>query len=60
MLAMQVMVDMVKDLLDRIAREATSILKLGGQDTLTVDGIHTGARLVLQDSTDGENACSWS
>ncbi len=46
MLAMQVMVDMVMDLLDRIAREAASILELEGKDTLTVDDINTAARFV--------------
>ena len=35
MLAMQVMVDLVMDLLDRIATEAASILELEGKDTLT-------------------------
>ncbi len=47
MWAMQVMVDLVMDLLDRIAREAPSILELQGKETLTVDKIHTSARLVL-------------
>ncbi len=37
MRAMQVMVDMVMDLLDRIAREAASLLELERKDTLTVD-----------------------
>ncbi len=41
--AMQVMVDMVMDLLDRIAREAASILELERKDTLTVDAINTAA-----------------
>ncbi len=36
MLAMQVMVDMVMDLLDRIAREAASILELEDKETLMV------------------------
>jgi hypothetical protein len=45
MRAMQVMVDLVMDLLDRIATEAASILELEGKETLTVDEIHTGARL---------------
>ena len=58
MLAMQVMVDLVIDLLDRIAREAASILKLEGKEILKVDEIHTGARLVLRDGKDGVNACS--
>ena len=57
MLAMQVMVDLVKDLLDRIATEAASILELEGKETLTVAEINTGARLVLQDGKDGEHAC---
>ena len=43
MRAMQVMVDMVMDLLDRIAREAASILELECKDTLTVDAINTAA-----------------
>jgi hypothetical protein len=50
MLAMQVMVDLVMDLLDRIASETTFILELEGEETLTVDEIHTGARLVLRDT----------
>ncbi len=57
--AMQVMVDMVMDLLDRVAREAASILELEVKpsETLTVDEIHTSARLVLQEGKDRENAC---
>ncbi len=51
------MVDMVMDLLNRIAREAASILEVEGKDTLTVDEIHTGARLVLRDGKDRQNAC---
>ena len=58
MLAMQVMVDLVMDLLDRIATQAASFLELKGKDTLTVDAIHAGARLALQDGKDGEHACS--
>ncbi len=58
MRVMQVMVDLVMDLLDKIAREAASILELEGKETVTVDEIHTGARLVLQDGKDRENACS--
>ena len=57
MRAMQVMVDLVMDLLDRIATEAASILELEGKDTLTVEAILTGARLALRDSKDGEHAC---
>jgi hypothetical protein len=63
MRAMQVMVDMVIDLLDRIAREAAYILELKGKETLTVDDIHTGARLVLQDGKRTERmraVLSWS
>ncbi len=56
--AMQVMVDMVMDLLDRIAREAASVLELELKDTLTVDVINTAAKLVCQDGKEGENACS--
>ncbi len=55
--AMQVMVDMVMDLLYRIAREAASILELELKDTLTVDAINTAANLVCRDGKDGENAC---
>ncbi len=55
--AMQVMVDMVMDLLDRIAREAASILELERKDTLTVDAIKTAAKLVCRDGKNGENAC---
>ncbi len=40
---------------DRIARKAASILELEGKETLTVDEIHTGARLVMRDGKDGEN-----
>jgi hypothetical protein len=58
MRAMQVMVALVMDLLDRIASKAASILELRGKETLTVDEIHTGARLVLLDCKDGVNACS--
>ena len=47
MRAMQVMVDLVMDLLDRIATEAASILELEGKDTLNVAEIKTGARLAL-------------
>ena len=57
MRAMQFMVDLVMDLLDRIATKAASILELGGKDTLTVDAIYTGARLVLRDGKDREHAC---
>ncbi len=57
MRAIQVMVDLVIDLLDRIASEAASILKLEGKEILTVHEIHTGARLVLQDCKDGVSAC---
>ena len=52
MRAMQVMVDMVMDLLDRIAREAASILELERKDTLTVDAINTAAKLVCRDGKD--------
>ena len=47
MRAMQVMVDLVMDLLDRIATEAASILELEGKDTLTLSEVKTGARLAL-------------
>ncbi len=57
MRAMQVVMDLVIDLLDRIASEAASILKLKGKEILTVDEIHTGARLVLQDCKDRVSAC---
>jgi hypothetical protein len=57
MLSMQVMVDLVMDLLDRIVSKAASILELEGKETLMVDEIHTGARLVLLDCKDGVNAC---
>ncbi len=52
---LQVMVDMVMDLLDRIARKAASILELEaveGKDTMTVNEIHYGAKLVLRDGND--------
>ncbi len=54
---MQVMVDMVMDLLDRIAREAASILELELKDTLTVNVINTAAKLLRRDGKDRENAC---
>ena len=57
MRAMQVMVDLVMDLLDRIATEAASILELEGKDTLTLAEVKTGARLALRDGKDGEHAC---
>ncbi len=57
MLAMQIMVDLVMDLLDRIASEAASILELEGKETLTINEISTGARLALLDCKDRENAC---
>ncbi len=38
--AMQVMVDLVTDLLDRIASEAASILELEGKETLIVEYPH--------------------
>ena len=57
MRAMLGMVNLVMDLLDRIATEAASILELESKDTLTVDAIHTGARLELRDGKDGEHAC---
>ncbi len=50
--AMQFMVDMAIDLLDRIAWEAASILELELKDTLTVDAINTGAKLVCRDGKD--------
>jgi hypothetical protein len=53
---MQVMVDMGMDLLDRIAREAASILELERKDTLTVDVINTAAKLICRDGKGGENA----
>ena len=53
----QVMVDLVMDLLDRIAMEAASILELEGKKTLAVAEINTGARLVLRDGKDGEHVC---
>ena len=53
---MQVMFDMVMDLLDRITREAASILELEGKETMTVAEINTGTRLVLRDGNDGEYA----
>ncbi len=56
MRAMQVMVDMIMDLLDRIARKVASILELESKDTLTLDEIYTGARLELRDGKDGEDA----
>ena len=56
MLAMQVMVNLVKDLLDRIATEEASILELEGKETLTAVVINTGARLVLRDYKDGEES----
>ncbi len=46
------------DLLDRIAREAASILELERKDTLTVDAINTAAKLVCRDGKDGDNARS--
>ncbi len=52
MLAMQVMVDMVMDLLDRIARKAASILEEEGKDTVTLDEINTAAKLVCRDGKD--------
>ncbi len=55
---MQVMVDMVMDLLDRIAREAASILELERKDTLTVDAINIAATLVCLDGKDREDACN--
>ncbi len=55
MRAMQVMVDMVMDLLDRIAREAASILKLESKDTVIIDEINFAAKLVCRDGKDREN-----
>jgi hypothetical protein len=40
MRVMQVMIDMVMDLLDRMAREAASILELEGRDTVIIDDQH--------------------
>ena len=57
MRAMQVMVDLVMDLLDRIATEAASILELEGKDTLTLAEVKTSARLTLRDGKDNEHAC---
>ena len=57
MLAMQVIVDLVMDLLDSIAMQAASILELEGKETPTVAEINTCTRLVLRDSKDGEHAC---
>jgi hypothetical protein len=57
MRGIQVMVDLVMDLLDRIARKAASILELEGKDTLTVAEINTSAKLFCRDCKDRENAC---
>ncbi len=46
--AMQGMVDMVMDLLDRIAREVASILELEHKDTLTFGVINTTCCLSRQ------------
>ncbi len=50
-LAMQVMLDMMMDLMDRFARrrEPTIIVEKDGQTTLTVHDITTAAPLILRD-----------
>ncbi len=46
MRVMQVMLDLLMDLLDRLAREAASIFELEGKDTMTVKAINTAVKLV--------------
>ncbi len=58
MLAMQVMVNLLMDLLERIAREAAFILELECKDTLTVAEINIAAKLGCRVGKDRENACS--
>ncbi len=55
MLAMQIMLDMMMDLMNKIAREAAMILEKDGRRTLTVHDIATAASLILRDGKDAHS-----
>ncbi len=59
MRAMQVMIDLVMDLLNRIARQAASILELEDKDTMNVAEINTATKLVCRDGKEGERILSF-
>ncbi len=50
--AMQVMLDMMMDLMDRTARETAIIVEKDGQTTLTVHALRTTASLILRNGKD--------
>ncbi len=49
MLVMQIMLDMIMDLMERIAWEAATIVEMEGQRTFTSKEILTASRLILCD-----------
>jgi hypothetical protein len=53
--AMQIMLDMMMDLMNKIAREAAMILERDGRRTLTVHDIATAASLILRDGKDAHS-----
>jgi histone H3/H4 len=55
MWAMQIMLDMMMDLMNKIAREAAMILEKDSQRTLTVHDIATAASLILRDGKDAHS-----
>ena len=55
MWAMQIMLDMMMDLMNKIAREAAMILEKDGRRTLTVHDIATAASLILRDDKDAHS-----
>ncbi len=55
MRAMQIMLDMMMDLMTKIAREAAMILEKDGRGTLTVHDIATAASLILRDGKDAHS-----
>ena len=55
MRAMQIMLDMMMDLMNKIAREAAMILEKDGRRTLTVHDIATAASFILRDGKDAHS-----
>ncbi len=53
--SMQIMLDMVMDLMNKIAREAATFLEKDGRKTLTVHDIATAASLILRDGKDAHS-----
>ncbi len=58
MRAMQIMLDMMMDLMNKIALEAAIILEKDGRRTLTVHDITTAASLILRDGKDAHSCTS--